>query len=67
MALPAHFSQYDGLVDLVVERIVREIEQDAETKTPVGTLPPTGANSQLRSTPTRRSIRCREQYPKTQP
>jgi hypothetical protein len=34
MALPAHLQRYDGLIDLLVERLLCEIEQEAETKTP---------------------------------
>lgn len=31
MTLPAHLAKYDGLIDLLVEAIVREIEADSQT------------------------------------
>ncbi len=34
MALPSHLAKYDALIDLVVEVIVREIEQGVEAKPP---------------------------------
>jgi hypothetical protein len=35
MALPSHLAKYDGLIDLVVEQIVREIEKAAKNTQPV--------------------------------
>lgn len=50
MALPAHLAKYDGLLDLLVETLVREVSSelshDPQTATPIGTasLSPTGVN-----------------------
>ena len=49
MALPAHLQRYDGLIDLIVEQLVREIEQGAETKQAAGDEP---AALVIASTPT---------------
>jgi hypothetical protein len=43
MALSPQLAEFDGLIDLVVEQLVREI-QDPQIKTPPGTRPPDGAN-----------------------
>jgi hypothetical protein len=32
--LPPHLQRYDGLLDLLVEAIVREMEQEAESAIP---------------------------------
>jgi hypothetical protein len=32
MALPPHLAKFDGLIDLIVEQIVKEIERGAENK-----------------------------------
>ncbi len=42
MALPNNLARYDGLIDMVVEQLVREIEQVAEMKTPTGSRLPVG-------------------------
>jgi len=34
MALPAHLQRYDGLIDMIAQAIVRELERGTETKTP---------------------------------
>lgn len=34
MALPAHLAKYDALVDLIVDVLVREIEQKATAAVP---------------------------------
>ena len=72
MALPAHLSHYDGLVDLLVEQIVGEI--DAQTKTPIeGHDSSTGANhlsstiTTTGSPTTTRIHRCRKLYRKPHP
>jgi len=39
MALPAHLAKYEGLIDLVVEQLVREIEEGAEIKKAAGAAP----------------------------
>jgi hypothetical protein len=54
MAPPAHLAKYDALLDLLVEQLVREALQEAETaieaetKTPVGSRLPTGASHDKR-------------------
>lgn len=38
MALPAHLARYDGLIDLLVEEVVREMEEQvSEMKPPAST------------------------------
>jgi hypothetical protein len=32
MALPAHLAHYDGLVDLVVDALLRELDAEAESR-----------------------------------
>jgi len=32
MALPAHLAKYHGLIDLIVDQLVREIENGVDTK-----------------------------------
>jgi hypothetical protein len=44
MPLPAKFAHLNSLLDLVVDVIVREIEQGADMKTPVGAQLPAGVN-----------------------
>lgn len=36
MALPAHLSRFDSLLDLMADVIAREIEEGAQNKTPAG-------------------------------
>jgi hypothetical protein len=43
MALPSQFAQLDGLIDLVVEQLVREIE-GANVATPPGSTTSTEAS-----------------------
>ena len=45
MALPAHLAKYDGLIDMIVEQLVREIENCREIEPPAGSRLPAGADS----------------------
>ena len=50
MALPAHLEKYDGLLDLLVDALVCEIEREAETATPATSAKGTaGVNPATRS------------------
>ena len=53
MALPAHLQRYDGLIDLLVEQLVREIEQGTETEKAASDEP--AASVTITSTPTKES------------
>lgn len=52
MTLPAHLARYDSLIDLLVEELVREVEQGAEIKTGAGSRPaPVNFNHQADQPP----------------
>ncbi len=44
MALPSQLQHLDGLVTLVVEALVREIERGADSAVLAGSRPPAGTN-----------------------
>ncbi len=48
MALPAHLVHLDGLLDVLVEKFLRD--QAAEVNTPAGTAIPAGVREQSTST-----------------
>lgn len=43
MRAAALIAQFDGLIDLVVQQLVREVEQGAEIEAPTGSRLPVGA------------------------
>jgi hypothetical protein len=52
MTLPAHLQRYDSLIDLIVEQVMREVEQSAEIKTGAGSRPaPANFNHQADQPP----------------
>jgi hypothetical protein len=42
MALPAHLARYDSLLDLLAERLVAEVLEGTDVKTPAGIHGPAG-------------------------